>query len=348
MYDVHVRGTIERVGPRTVRTDDRERVILEGILADATGEIAFLAWHNLDCDPGTTLDIRHASMITWNDRLTLELDRDAVVVLLDHAPKGSSGTIDLSDVTSGETAIEVRGRVLDVESTTVTSRGSRCRIQRGVIGDGTARLPFTDWCARSGIEQGRDLRFVNTYVASFRGFPTINLGTYASIHPASVHDIAPVPTRQSLEAIDDKHGSVDVLVEGTILEILDGSGIIRRCPICRRVVERNSCRAHGRIDPTVELRTRAILDDGTGSATLILNSSITASIYEGGLEGARKEAEDSMKQEVVADRISDRIVGRPFRIRGQVRSTGDRPTVTATTFMSRPTSAHACLREVRA
>jgi replication factor A1 len=61
---------------------------------------------------------------------------------------------------------------------------------------------------------------------------------------------------------------------------------------------------------------KAILDDGTGTATAVLDREMTEAIYGGTLEDALDAARDAMDREVVAEDIAADLVGKEFRVRG--------------------------------
>jgi replication factor A1 len=94
--------------------------------------------------------------------------------------------------------------------------------------------------------------------------------------------------------------------------------LIERCPECNRVVQNGQCRTHGDVEGEDDLRVKAILDDGTGTVTVVLDRELTEAVYDGTLEDALAEARDAMDREVVADAIRERIVGREFRVRGHL------------------------------
>jgi len=104
-------------------------------------------------------------------------------------------------------------------------------------------------------------------------------------------------------------GIYDVEVVGNLLAVRDGSGLIQRCPECYRVIQKGQCRTHGDVDGIDDLRVKAILDDGTGTVTVVLDDDLTERVYDGTLEDALEQAREAMDQEVVADRIRERIVG---------------------------------------
>jgi replication factor A1 len=124
----------------------------------------------------------------------------------------------------------------------------------------------------------------------------------------------------------------DVEVVGNVLEVRDGSGLIERCPECGRVVQNGQCRSHGDVDGEDDLRVKAILDDGTDTVTVVLDDELTAEVYGGGLDDALAAAKDAMDKQVVADDIADALVGRAYRVRGNLSVDDYGATLDATEF----------------
>jgi replication factor A1 len=110
----------------------------------------------------------------------------------------------------------------------------------------------------------------------------------------------------------------DVELVGNVLEVRDGSGLVERCPECRRVVQNGQCRSHGDVDGVDDLRVKAVLDDGTGTVTAILGTELTEAVYGGDVDDAKAAARDAMDKEVVAESIAGELVGREFRVRGNL------------------------------
>jgi replication factor A1 len=110
----------------------------------------------------------------------------------------------------------------------------------------------------------------------------------------------------------------DVELVGNVIAVRDGSGLIQRCPECGRVIQKGQCRTHGEVDAEDDLRTKAILDDGTGTVTAVLDADLTAQVYGGDLADAKDHAREEMDQSVVAGTIAGRIVGHEYRVRGSL------------------------------
>ena len=190
---------------------------------------------------------------------------------------------------------------------------------RRTYGDDTMRLPFTDWEPRPELEPGNSVRIENVFVREFRGVPSVNVSEFSTAEglpePVAVQETAP---RWSVRDAVESGGLFDVELVGSVVAIRDGSGLIERCPECGRVVQNGQCRSHGEVDGQDDLRTKAILDDGTGTVTVILDENLTAEVYGGDLADAREHARDAMDRGVVADAIRERVVGHEFRVRGSL------------------------------
>ena len=229
------------------------------------------------------------------------------------------GEADLIDLQAGDRGRTVEVRVLEVDSRTIDGRNGETTILSGVVADESGRLPFTDWAPRPDVEEGASVRLSDVYVREFRGVPQVNLSEFTTLDvlddPVSVTDSAP---RLNVGEAVDAGGMFDVELLGNVLEVRDGSGLIERCPDCSRVVQNGQCRQHGEVDGEDDLRVKAILDDGTGTVTAILDRDLTEEIYGGTMADAMEAAREAMDKEVVADDIADTLVGREYRVRGNL------------------------------
>jgi replication factor A1 len=207
--------------------------------------------------------------------------------------------------------------VMEVESKVIDGRDGETEILSGVLADESTRLPFTDWDPHPELQEGASVRIEDVYVREFRGVPSVNVSEFSLVAPID-REVAANEEAQRLpigEAVDGG-GAFDVELVGNIIEVRDGSGLIQRCPECGRVVQNGQCRSHGQVDAEDDLRVKAILDDGTGTATAVLDRKMTEEIYGGTLDDALDAARDAMDREVVAEEIAADLVGREFRVRG--------------------------------
>ena len=352
---VSVEVRVLTVGTRTIRYQGEDNTIREGRFGDETGTISYTAWQDFGFEAGDSLAIGNAGVREWDDEPELNLGASTSVALAEtpvetDAPIG--GEADLLALEPGDRGRTVEAKVLSVEQRTINGRDGETEILSGVLGDETARLPFTDWDPHPPVEAGESLRIEDVYVREYRGSPSINLSAFSTVTPLSepvvVADSAP---RLTLAEAIDSGGLFDVEVVANVLEVRDGSGLIERCPDCGRVIQNGQCRVHGAVDGEDDLRIKAILDDGTDSVTAIIGTDLTAEIYGGDIADATDAARDAMDKGVVADAIRDELVGGCFRVRGTLSIDEYGANLTVEEFepaSDKPTSlAAAALAEVR-
>ncbi|WP_136716001.1 Single-stranded DNA binding protein [Halorientalis salina] len=319
---VTVTATILSVGKRPIHYRGENHVIFEGQLADETGKISYTAWEDFSLQPGETVQIGNAGVREWegNPELNLgestDVERVDETLALDYEVGGDAS---LADLSPGDRGVNLDVRVVECESKVIDGRDGETEILSGTLADETARLPFTDWEPRAGIETDASIRVENAYVREFRGVPSVNFSEFTTV---STRD-QPVEARDEPEQLPineavERGGAYDVAVVGNVISIRDGSGLIERCPDCGRVIQKGQCRSHGEVDGEDDLRTKAIVDDGTGTVTAVLGDELTAQVYGGDLSDAKEHARDEMDQSVVAETIAGRIVGHEYRVRGSL------------------------------
>ncbi|MFB6101235.1 MAG: Single-stranded DNA binding protein [Haloplanus sp.] len=309
-------------GTRSIRYQGEDRVIREGEFADGDGRISYTAWEAVDFDPGDSITVGNANVREWEGEPELNLGANTTVAPASEpveTPYDVGGDRDLIDLEPGDRGRTVEVVVQEVERRTIDGRDGETEILSGVVADETARLPVTDWEPHAELEEGVSLRLSDVYVREYRGVPQVNVTEFSTVERLDREIRAPASApRLGIGEAVDAGGLFDVELVGNVIEVRDGSGLIERCPECRRVVQNGQCRAHGEVDGEDDLRVKAILDDGTGTVTAILDTDLTAEVYGGDIEDATQAARDAMDKEVVADTIRDRIVGREYRVRGSL------------------------------
>jgi replication factor A1 len=315
-----VTATVLTAGKRSIRYQGEDQIIVEGELADETGRISYTAWEDFGLEPGDTIAIGNANVREWEGEPELNLGESTSVTPAPdlEAPYDVGGDRELIDLTPGDRGRTVEVRVVDVEERTIDGRDGETEILSGVLADDTARLPFTDWDPHGAITEGASLRIEDVYVREFRGVPSVNVSEFSTVRPLDREIEAADAARLTVREAIETGGAFDVEIEADVVGVRDGSGLIQRCPECGRVVQKGQCRTHGDVDAEDDLRVKAILDDGTGALTAILDTDLTADIYGGGVQKAREAAKEAMDQEIVADAIRETIVGREARVRGNL------------------------------
>jgi len=320
--NVTVTSVVLTAGERSIRYQGSDHVIVEGRLADETGVIDYTAWEDFGLSPGDTITAGNAGVREWDGEPELNLGESTSLTFIEESlevPYESGGDAQLAELRTGDRAVTIEVSVLECERKTIDGRDGETDILSGVFGDESGRLPFTNWDPAPEIEDGGTVRIENAYVQEFRGVPEVNVSEFSRV--SALDREIDVGTNTSTMDVGDAvatGGIYDVEVVGNLLAVRDGSGLIQRCPECYRVIQKGQCRTHGDVDGIDDLRVKAILDDGTGTVTVVLDDDLTERVYDGTLEDALEQAREAMDQEVVADRIRERIVGREYRVRGHL------------------------------
>jgi len=337
--NVTVTAVVLTSGRRSIQYNGEQHVIREGELADETGKISYTAWDGFsgDLQPGQTVRLGNAGVREWDGKPELNLgdstDPEVVDETLD-IDYDVGGRAALQDLAPGDRGITVEVQVMECEQKVIDGRDGETTILSGVLGDESGRLPFTDWEPHEEIEEGASVRLEETFVREFRGAPSVNVSEFSTVTALDrTVEVAESAPRMSIREAVENGGLFDVELAGNVIEVRDGSGLIERCPECGRVIQNGQCRSHGAVEGEDDLRTKAILDDGTDTVTAVLDDELTARVYGGDLDDAREHARDAMDKEVVAERISDRIVGREYVVRGSLSVDEYGANLTASTFV---------------
>jgi replication factor A1 len=320
--NVSVTAVVLTCGKRSIRYQGEDQVIFEGELADESGKLSYTAWEDVGLEVGQTIRLDNVGVREWDGHPELNIGQSTTVSLADEEIDVSDeigGDESLSAIEPGDRGINVEVTVLEREQKTIDGRDGETEILSGVLADETARLPYTDWQPRPELTEGASVRIEDVFIREFRGVPSVNVSEFSTV-TALDREVQPQESAPKLsigEAVDSG-GLFDVELVGNAIALRDGSGLIERCPECGRVIQNGQCRSHGEVEGEDDLRTKIILDDGTGTATAVLDEELTAQVYGGDIAAAKEHAREEMDKEVVAETIADDLVGREFRVRGSL------------------------------
>jgi len=320
--NVTVTGVVLTVGTRSIRYQGDDIVIREGEIADETGRVDYTAWDDFGLEPGDTVTIGNAGVREWEGAPELNLGDGTTVTLANDSVDVDvrvGGERDLIELAAGDRGRTVEVRVVELGERTIDGRDGETEILDGVVADGTARLPLTDWDPHPEIREGESVRLEDVYVREFRGVPGVNVTEFSEVTAldGDVEVTEGAPELSVAEALETG-GIYDVAVTGNVVAVRDGSGLIERCPDCGRVIQNDQCRTHGAVDGEDDLRVKAVIDDGTGTVTAVLDRELTEQVYGDDLEAALAAARDAMDRSVVADDIREAVGGREVRVRGHL------------------------------
>ena len=209
-------------------------------------------------------------------------------------------TVSLADIEEPDQWVDVTVRVVELWEPRSDSID-----QVGLVGDPSGRLKFTKW-AKSDLprlEEGNSYQLRNVVTDEYQGSYSIKLNRTTEIESIE----------EPIEVGDDT-----AVIEGALVDVQRGSGLIKRCPDegCTRVLQNGRCAEHGEVDGTFDLRIKGVIDDGDHVQEVIFDQAATEAVSDISLTDAQDMAMDALDTDVVAEEIRNRTLGRYYRIEG--------------------------------
>ena len=225
-----------------------------------------------------------------------DLDREAL------GPGDGSEEVLVGDVDEDEQWVDLRVQVADLWDPQHESIA-----QVGLLGDesGTIKFVAFDTSDLPELAEGESYALGNVVTDEYEGDYSVKLNRTTTIAELD----------ESVEVGDDS-----VTVEGALVDVQSGSGLIKRCPEadCTRVLQNGRCSEHGQVDGEFDLRIKGVLDDGTEVHEVIFDQAATESLTGVSLETAKDMAQEALDTSVVAEEMEADILGRYYRVSGPV------------------------------
>lgn len=217
------------------------------------------------------------------------------------ATDNTSTELKLDEIEQDDQSVDVEGEVVTVYDDTHDAIK-----QKGRIGDDTGTVGFVEFKGDSDhptLEEGKSYRFENAVTDEYRGNYSVKL-----LQNTEVEELD-----RDIE-VDDGNETITA----PIVNVLDGSGLIERCPDddCTYVIDDRACPDHGHTDGEDDLRIMAHIDTGHEVQRVIIGTDLTEEIMGFTVDDAVDKAHDAMDKEVVTDEIREELVGRYFRFTG--------------------------------
>ena len=213
---------------------------------------------------------------------------------------GGNEQVDLADVDAPEEWVDVRATVVELWEPRADAVA-----QVGLLGDETGTIKFTKWSKSDlpELEEGQSYSLRNVVTDEYQGRFSVKLNRTTTI-----------------EELDEEIavGDDSVEVEGALVDIQSGSGLIKRCPEedCTRVLQNGRCSEHGEVEGEFDLRIKGVLDDGEEVTEVIFDEEATERLTGITLEEAKEMAMDALDTTVVADEMRADILGRYYKVTG--------------------------------
>lgn len=301
--------------------------VVRGRLADSSGSIGFLSWAAFEHDVGSLVKIVGASVrkfretpeININDGTVIEPYHDSSFPDIGELSASSKATI--ADLRNGMRDIAITLQVESwVQRTFESEDGSPRVVRSGDVIDPSGRCRLTAWC-EFDPEPGDFIRIEGGRVQFWQGSPDLVIDQVEQ-----VVDLSDPPWKK----IDPEDHWVDldltslvnggsrrgVKTSGTVVAVRTDSGIIERCPECRRVLRDSSCSEHGSQRGQEDLRLRFVIDNGVSNASLLMGREPAEAFLGMEMSGVRDRIAGDGREEFIAS-LRARALAMPIIVHGR-------------------------------
>ncbi|MWV63608.1 replication factor A [Halorubrum sp. JWXQ-INN 858] len=218
----------------------------------------------------------------------------------DQLGRGGTERVQVNDIDQDEQWVDLRVKLVDLWEPRSDSIS-----QVGLVGDesGTIKFVAFETSDLPKLEEGRSYELSNVVTDEYEGNFSVKLNRTTGI-----------------TAIDEEIevGDNADTVEGALVDIQSGSGLIKRCPEedCTRVLQNGRCSEHGQVEGEFDLRIKGVLDDGETVTEVIFDREATEDLTGITLEEAKDMAMDALDTTVVAEEMAEDLLGRYYRVTG--------------------------------
>jgi len=322
-------GRVVRIERREItrKSDGQRRPILTGLLSDGTGTVRFTWWDppSEEIDRGTVLRVARAEVreylgraevaFTYKTRIAPAAEAELPRLGWDEMPVRT-----IRELTPPDEGFRLDARVVRVAARSVAVGAERRSLFEGRLADGTGLLGFTAWRDFS-FREGEAVRIGGGYLRLYRGRPQLVLDDRSMVARLPETSLPPAadlgsPSRQSLARWEAEGGGEAVELAGRVVAILPPSGLIYRCPQCRRQTHQGICPNHGPVAGEPDLAARLVLDDGTGAATVNLDRPATESVSGLTLEACLERLRSAPDPSGIEELLWERLIGTSWTVRG--------------------------------
>ena len=309
-------------------SDGSRRPLLSGLLSDGSGTVRFTWWDppREGIERGTVLRASGAEVrefrgrpevtFTWKTRVGEASPAELPRMSEEELPLRS-----VKELAPPAEGFRLRVRVGRVQPRTVTVGEERRVVFEGLVADRSGSVAFSSW-SDFQLKPGEAVQLLGGYLRSFRGRTQVVLDERSSVTRIEGADL-PEPTEflrappRSIARVEDDGGGEAIAVEGIVVGLLPPSGVVYRCPTCRRSIKSGICRVHGQVEGQPDLRARIVLDDGTGALTVNAGREDTERLWGVTLAEARARLREKPDPSLIEEQILETLLGRRLRVRGQ-------------------------------
>lgn len=132
----------------------------------------------------------------------------------------SQERVPLASLPPASPFVNLKVRVLSLNTKAVTARGETKDIVWGLLGDETGTAPYTSWRPLEGLQKGDVLQVEGAYTKAFNGQAQVNFGDRTKLTKLAEADLPKTPTVfRDVPIAELKDGARGIRVTGRVLEV---------------------------------------------------------------------------------------------------------------------------------
>lgn len=289
--------------------------VVRGKIADSSGTISFLSWEPMSVEIGQLVKIDNATVKSFRDTPEINIGRatrvepyhDASFSGVEELEKMNQ--MDISSLSDGSRDVNITVEIHEWEKRTFTRDGVEKYLWSGKIADNTGQCRMSAWQDLPISEDDLPVcvKLSGVRVRAWQGIPDITVDRADQVEVLAETpweekvDLSNQEIEISVSELARGSGRIGVKTQGVFVSIRDDSGVIMRCPECRRTLKDGVCSIHGAVEGNQDIRLRFVIDDGAGNVSVILNSECTQMLLGMDEKGIKAKVQEMGDDGFVSD-----------------------------------------------
>ena len=267
--------------------------VVRGRIADDSCAIGFLSWEPFEHEIGSLLKIENAQIRVFRDTPEINIGGSSKIEIFHDSNFASAEDLvarsvsRIEDLRDGSRDVEIVLEIQKMIKRDFQGRDGEAKsVWSGDVADPTGKCRCSIWSEPPFDFESTPVvvRLKGVRVRAWQGIPDITVDNESQIEVLAAApwgddvDLANNVVDVELSDLSSGASRVGISTTGNVISIREDSGIIKRCPECRRVLRDGECATHGAQEGETDVRLRVVLDDGKSTISLIINKSASESL----------------------------------------------------------------------
>ena len=305
--------------------------VVRGRIADDTGAIGFLSWESFDHEVGSLLKIENAQINVFRDTPEINIGSSSRIEIFHDSNFATAEDLvarsvsKIEDLRDGSRDVEIVVEIQKMIRRDFQGKdGESKSVWSGDVADPTGKCRCSMWEEPPFDFESTPVvvRIKGARVRAWQGVPDITVDNQSQIEVLAAApwgndvDLTNNFVEVNLEELVTGASRVGISTQGNVVSIREDSGIIHRCPECRRVLRDGECAIHGAQEGNKDLRLRMVLDNGKSTISLIVNKEASESLTGMTQEEISSYITENGSMQFVQE-LRERLLGRELVARGR-------------------------------